>query len=235
MELTRICKLCKKEKSIEDFHFKNKAKGIRRHQCKDCVKTKRHEHYINNKEKVKLQTEKYRKENPDIYRENSRNWKIKNLERDKARQKRYREENFESVKQRERNYRKSEKGKNNYKKWRDEYYSKSENIEKRRIAGREWRKNNRSKERYYSSYRRAQIKGATPVWADIEIIKNFYLEAEYHQMQVDHIIPLTHNLVCGLHCEFNLQLLTPKQNRVKNNSFSVCEHELPEYFLEEYE
>lgn len=35
--------------------------------------------------------------------------------------------------------------------------------------------------------------------------------------EVDHIIPLKHELVCGLHVPCNLQYLTPKQNRDKGS------------------
>lgn len=33
---TKICTKCKKELSIEDFHWRNKAKGIKRSECKFC-------------------------------------------------------------------------------------------------------------------------------------------------------------------------------------------------------
>lgn len=39
------------------------------------------------------------------------------------------------------------------------------------------------------------------------------------QMEVDHIIPLNNELVCGLHVWENLQLLSVGQNRAKGNSF----------------
>ena len=38
--------------------------------------------------------------------------------------------------------------------------------------------------------RRATKLNATPKWADIEAIKDVYIEAEYFQMHVDHIYPL---------------------------------------------
>lgn len=36
MNYTKICNTCKKEKSIEEFHFTNKEKGIRRNKCNSC-------------------------------------------------------------------------------------------------------------------------------------------------------------------------------------------------------
>lgn len=38
-------------------------------------------------------------------------------------------------------------------------------------------------------------------------------------MEVDHIIPLNHPLVCGLHCPANFQYLTREANRKKSNYF----------------
>ena len=42
----KTCYKCKEEKNVEDFYFRNKAKGIRRSLCKECDKArvkKRHE------------------------------------------------------------------------------------------------------------------------------------------------------------------------------------------------
>jgi 5-methylcytosine-specific restriction endonuclease McrA len=60
---------------------------------------------------------------------------------------------------------------------------------------------------------------ATPSWADLDGIEDVYLEAEYMQMEVDHIVPLQSNLVCGLHVWDNLQLLTKSENCQKKNHY----------------
>lgn len=70
-----------------------------------------------------------------------------------------------------------------------------------------------------NSQRRARCARATPGWADMESIKDVYMEAKYMQMHVDHIVPLNHPLVCGLHVWENLQLLYPEVNLRKNNTF----------------
>jgi hypothetical protein len=68
---------------------------------------------------------------------------------------------------------------------------------------------------------KAQKTSAYPAWADRQKITQIYEDARLTGMHVDHIIPLKHPLVCGLHCEFNLQLLDPQTNINKSNRFSV--------------
>lgn len=69
--------------------------------------------------------------------------------------------------------------------------------------------------------RRAAKLQATPPWADLEEIKNVYLEAQYFGMHVDHIIPLQGKNVCGLHVWDNLQLLSAVENIKKGNRYAV--------------
>jgi 5-methylcytosine-specific restriction endonuclease McrA len=66
-----------------------------------------------------------------------------------------------------------------------------------------------------------------PAWANVIEIRNIYKKAKqltYEtgiKHEVDHIIPSNHPLVCGLHVENNLQILTEHENIKKSNSFSV--------------
>jgi hypothetical protein len=73
----------------------------------------------------------------------------------------------------------------------------------------------------YNAKRRASKLNATPNWANLITIKEIYRTCPpgYH---VDHIVPLQGKLVCGLHCEFNLQHLPASENLSKGNRFEVC-------------
>ena len=71
----------------------------------------------------------------------------------------------------------------------------------------------------YANERRARKLFATPKWVDRNELTKIYVEAKAKKLHVDHIIPLKHKLVCGLHVPWNLQLLTPHENFRKCNSF----------------
>lgn len=46
----KFCSRCKQEKTLDEFYFKNKSKGIRQSQCKDCSSIYQRKHYIDNKD-----------------------------------------------------------------------------------------------------------------------------------------------------------------------------------------
>lgn len=48
---TRICRICKTKKDIDEFNFKNKAKGTHQRRCKECDKVFQKEWYTKNKSK----------------------------------------------------------------------------------------------------------------------------------------------------------------------------------------
>lgn len=86
---------------------------------------------------------------------------------------------------------------------------------------------NASQYNYNTAKRRAIIKQAVPRWAELDDIQQLYntckiISDETHvKHNVDHIIPLQHPLVCGLHCLSNLQIISETENKQKSNKFEV--------------
>lgn len=83
---------------------------------------------------------------------------------------------------------------------------------------------NKDKWKVIKAKRRAAKLNATPMWADKQAIDFVYyccslLNKKGCDYEVDHIVPLQGNTVCGLHVHNNLQLLRKVDNRKKSNSF----------------
>ncbi len=87
----------------------------------------------------------------------------------------------------------------------------------------EWGRNNRDKRRATTAKRKAAKLRATPSWANHDEIARIYRLAQELQeltgvaMHVDHVVPLQHPFVCGLHCERNLQIVPARFNEGKKN------------------
>lgn len=82
-----------------------------------------------------------------------------------------------------------------------------------------WSRENPGKARANkAAYKAAKIL-ATPPWADNQAIYELYDVATRLGLEVDHIVPLRGDDVCGLHVHWNLQLLTREENAMKSNRF----------------
>ena len=103
------------------------------------------------------------------------------------------------------------------------YRTRPEYRAKRIASVFKWTKNNPEKRREISGTRRAIKHNATPPWANRDAITKIYARA--HRMQrltgvqysVDHIYPLKHPLLCGLHVQWNLHVMTRTKNSSKQN------------------
>jgi hypothetical protein len=68
------------------------------------------------------------------------------------------------------------------------------------------------------SWRAARLAQRTPRWATVWKIEFAYATARLLRQSVDHVVPLHHPLVCGLHVEHNLQVMPMRENLIKGNS-----------------
>ena len=151
--------------------------------------------YKNKEDRKKFAREYYKKYYHAVSKHNP-----KYIEREKKTKRKYRENNKEKIALYDKAYRENYKG------------------NKEKIAL--YRKSIRPRLNYYQSKRRLIIKTQCPKWANLEKIKQIYIDCPkgYH---VDHIITVVNNNVCGLHVESNLQYLTAEENLKKGNRFKV--------------
>lgn len=121
-----------------------------------------------------------------------------------------------------------------------EYFVSSGNcVECQKLRAKQWKQdneelNNTYKKQWYEKHSGiqnantvkcyARKRNALPKWANLKAIEQIYVDAFKIGQEVDHILPFDNDLICGLHVEFNLQLLTITENRQKNNHFDPDEH-----------
>jgi hypothetical protein len=123
-------------------------------------------------------------------------------------------------------YSSEEERKIQYKKYQETYYSKPGKKEQQYLSNKKtqserykrWSQKNKEKVRAKSALEKALRLQRLPKWADIDKIKEFYLNCPegYH---VDHVIPLRGKIVSGFHIIENLQYLPAVENIRKSNKF----------------
>jgi len=156
-------------------------------------------------------------------REYNRKWRLNNTKKIKGQQASYRERHKEKILERQRKWVSENKERNREQKLK--HYHK--NREKFNAYSRKYIKINAAWKAEQCAKRRALKKQAMPSWVDERYIKLFYKLAKIEakrtgkKVDVDHIVPLKHDLVCGLHCEHNLQLMFASANYSKGNKFNV--------------
>lgn len=233
---TKQCKTCGKVLPLDSYSVTPSGKG-RKRSCKCCVKAARDAWLVANADKVKaIKRKHYEKVRDDFTPNNSARVCVtckKFKEADQFAEKSvarckcckaasdltYRRNNKEKLKVKAKEY----------------YWSNRENQlayscawqranpERVAIRNNKWAAKNKGKLNAYVAKRRAQKFKATPAWADPEKIKGFYDTSQGLSMllgewyEVDHIVPLQSDIVCGLHCEANLQVLLLSENRSKCN------------------
>lgn len=191
-EKEKHCPNCNEVKTLNSF---SKSQRVINHGwCRECVYTYDIER---RQDEDKLQRKKdldhqYYLANQEKAREYNQQYYLDNKEELLRNQRRYHKENYDIV---------IKPGKDKYR------YKNPEKIA-------EW-----------SLKYKMNVEQATVAWANLDKIREIYklrnkLTNEtgipHH---VDHIIPLNGRNVCGLHVEYNLQILSEVENKKKSNKF----------------
>ena len=175
----------------------------------DYLKVIKREWYLANRERILRERAEYRTLHKERIAAVKSSWSKRNRERLRA-----------AASERMRAWRAANPGKARAA-WRLSHSRRDKN--KTLTQNRLWREKNRDRTRAYHAARRAAKAMATPPWTDKQALKVFYAEAvrltketgvAYH---VDHIVPLRSKLVCGLHNQFNLQVIPERLNHSKRN------------------
>jgi hypothetical protein len=205
----KTCVKCGQSKPIREFSFVGiRRPNLRRTSCKKCCSIEAKKYHKENKEKVRARKALYRLEHHDSMlkreREDRKNRPEKYLEWSRKYNSNNREKKLESCRKYNR-----------------------DNKEKRLEQGRAWTKRNLAYCAAKQNRKRASKLKATPPWANGFFIEEIYDLAQRRSKtlgvpyEVDHIVPLINEKVCGLHWEGNLQVITASANRSKGNKFTL--------------
>jgi len=158
--------------------------------------------YLRNKEKVNARSKRWAEENAERAKELQAEWYKKNKEKVDAQSKAWAKANPERIKEIHRE------------------------SKRRTGSTRIWKSENKHKVNAYASKRRACERNATPSWLseiDEFIVEEIFLQREDISSatgikhEVDHVIPLVSEEVCGLHVWWNMRVITEFENRSKGN------------------
>lgn len=220
---TKVCTRCKQRKHADKFSKASRESDGLQDNCKACNKAVSATYRTANVEKERQRHAKYQAKNRAKVSANMRRWRKTNPEKSKAASRRFYANNREKELARHAAYAAANAEILRIKRAQ----TRLKNIKERKAREREYVRNNRAKVNAKTIRRKTRLMRALVTWANHEKIADFYEEAqrlsretgiEHH---VDHIVPLVHEFVCGLHCEHNLQILTGVENSIKHNRFVI--------------
>lgn len=205
---TKLCTTCALEKELAEFNKKHTAKDGHRSECRKCQSVKQKQYASKNKTKDAERLKVWRKENPDKVKEQ----KARNHERNPNARVLYRKKNLNKIRI-------------TAKAWV------TANKERVLAYAKQYRQLDSSKlnKARLQNLRRAIKLQATVSW-DKELTELVEKEA-YHvcllrkqltsfRWELDHIIPLQGETVCGLHVWNNFASIPATLNASKGNDFN---------------
>lgn len=198
------CIICSVTKPFTEFGKHATTADRLMQRCKICQSAYNKQYRASHSDRIKLLNKQYAMDQAEIRAERTRQWKRDNPERKKANDlARYERHKAAGT--------------------LDQYYGKRDPAEAAERA-KKWRKDNPARVAYNIATARARRLQAIPPWVNKEeqtAIKQLYELCRQKTIdtsiphQVDHIIPLVSDVVCGLHCLANLQILTATENNNK--------------------
>lgn len=212
---TKQCTRCKIIKKLSEFNKRNSSKDGLHTQCRLCTREVATEYKERNKQvitqKKAIYDKKRYQENRELIIKRARQYGLRNKDKKVEYDKKYYKEN-----------------KNRITKKKSSYYLKNKQKVKEYYDN--WYKQNQCKvyanNKKYENAKRM----AAPKWLTQEQIKQIELLYKDRQLiesltgvgyDIDHVVPLRGNTVCGLHVPWNLQILTRAENSAKRNKLII--------------
>jgi flagellum-specific peptidoglycan hydrolase FlgJ len=200
----KLCIDCKLTKDFAEYSRHATTTDRLMQRCKSCQSAYNARYREANRERLNANDRKLAASQTEVRRERSRQWREENPKRRQDQIKDYYQRHKDAG-------------------TLDLYYGKRD-PEAMRQRAKQWRKDNPARVAYNIALARARRHQAVPKWLTKEeksAIKRLYEQCQKLSQetgiphQVDHIYPLVSDIVCGLHCLANLQILTAAENNRK--------------------
>lgn len=177
------------------------------YKCKTCVAEYNKAYREANKERIAAKKAAWKQRNAEYVKQKDRAYALANPDKRTAARKKWVAQN-------------PEKDRASKKEWLQR------NPEKRKVTSKTYMEANKDLHRAFDAKRKAAKKNRTPSWLTEDhewMIREAYElavhrnEATGLKWEVDHILPISGELVSGLHVPWNLQVVTRTENRMKSN------------------
>lgn len=196
----KTCAKCGVEKPRAEFFVRRASKDGLNRLCKPCDKAQSRQWCLEHPEERKVIANRYGKTHPEKVAANGLQWARNNPDKVAA----------------------------TYAKWAKSHPDGAKawvknNPEKARDKDRRWKHAHPEVVAANCAKRQSRKIRACPAWADLGAIKLKYKEARLLtaatgvKHHVDHIVPLRSKVVCGLHVDWNLQVIPAIENLKKGN------------------